>query len=104
MIGVDKYENAVYNEIKVRDTKTLEGVIYMNVSSYNAMLPANISKVIRSKGLKNNAVAKKAGFSSQQFSDMLNGRKIIKPCDIIAISFALGIDVDDLFLPVRDSA
>lgn len=69
----------------------------MNVSKYNAALPANIEKEIERQGLKNSAVAKKAGYSAQQFSCMLNGRKIIKPCDILAISEALGVSVNDLF-------
>lgn len=69
----------------------------MNASKYNLALPANIEKEIERQGLKNSAVAKKAGYSAQQFSCMLNGRKIIKPCDILAISEALGVSVSDLF-------
>ena len=33
----------------------------MNVSKYNIMLPRNIAKIIKELGLKNNAVAQKAG-------------------------------------------
>lgn len=69
----------------------------MNAAKYNMTLPANIEKEIKRQGLKNSAVAKKAGYSTQQFSCMLNGRKIIKPCDILAISEALGVSVSDLF-------
>lgn len=69
----------------------------MSASEYNAMIPRNIEKAIQARGLKNCAVAEKAGYSNQQFSDMLNGRKIIKPCDIVAISGALGIGVGELF-------
>lgn len=76
----------------------------MNASTYNMMLPANIVREIKYRGLKNGAVAEKAGFSKQQFSDMLNGRRIIKPCDILAISDALGVSVDDLFTDVRSTA
>lgn len=76
----------------------------MNASKYNVMLPANISKEIRERGMKNNAVAEKAGYTAQQFSDMLNGRKIIKPCDILAISDALGICVNALFVDTNQSS
>lgn len=69
----------------------------MSTAEYNAMIPSNIEKAIRARGLKNCAVAAKAGYSNQQFSDMLNGRKIIKPSDIVAISCALEISVGDLF-------
>lgn len=44
----------------------------------NAMVPANIIRLIREKGLKHCTVAEQAGFTAQQLSDMLNGRKIIK--------------------------
>ena len=75
----------------------------MNASLYNAMLPVNIACAIKMRGMKNNAVAERAGFSKQQFSDMLNGRKIIKPCDILAISEAIGVNVGDLFAEVRST-
>ena len=76
----------------------------MNASKYNIMLPRNIAKTIKELGLKNSAVAEKAGYTSQQLSDMLNGRRIIKPCDILAISDALGVGVEELFAEVRSSA
>lgn len=69
----------------------------MNAEKYNAIVPVNISKLIIARGLKQGAVAERAGFSKQQFSDMLNGRKIIKLCDVIAIAMALNVGVDDLF-------
>lgn len=69
----------------------------MNAEKYNAGVPDNISKLIIARGLKKGAVAERAGFSKQQFSDMLNGRKIIKLCDVIAIAKALSVGVDDLF-------
>lgn len=69
----------------------------MNAEKYNAIVPDNVSKLIIARGLKQGAVAERAGFSKQQFSDMLNGRKIIKLCDVIAIAAALSVGVDDLF-------
>lgn len=69
----------------------------MNAEKYNAIVPDNVSKLIIARGLKQGAVAERAGFSKQQFSDMLNGRKIIKLCDVIAIAVALNVGVDDLF-------
>lgn len=69
----------------------------MSVATYNAMLPANISYIIKKRGLKNGVVAELAGFSKQQFSDMLNGRRIIKSSDILAIADALDVPVGDLF-------
>ncbi len=77
----------------------------MTISESNAPIPANISRIIQDKGLIQRAVAERAGFSAQQFSDMLNGRKIIKPCDILAISDVIGVNVGDLFADTgQDSA
>lgn len=76
----------------------------MNASTYNIMLPRNIAKIIKERGLKNSVVAEKAGYTPQQLSDMINGRKIIKPCDILAISEALSVNVGELFEECRYSA
>ncbi len=34
----------------------------------------------------------------QQFNSTLNGRKIIKPCDAIAIADTLGVEMGDLYV------
>ena len=66
-------------------------------ANYNATLPQNIIRIIDMRGLKQYAVAEKAGLSKQQFSNMLNGRKIIKPCDAVAIADALEVEMNDLY-------
>ncbi len=53
--------------------------------------------MMEEKGLKQCAVAEKAGFSKQQFSDMLNGRRIMRAFDIMNIIIALNVDANDLF-------
>ncbi len=69
----------------------------MCIAEFNAPAAENIVKIISSKGLKQSAVAKKAGYSKQQFSDMLNGRRIIRPLDTKAIAIALEVDANELF-------
>ncbi len=69
----------------------------MRIAEFNAPAAENILKIINDKGLKQKAVAEKAGYSRQQFSDMLNGRKIIRPFDTMAIAVALGVDANALF-------
>lgn len=56
-----------------------------------------IKHLIIEKGLIQKSVAERAGYTSQQFSDMLNGRKTIKAIDIVPISNALGVSVQDLY-------
>ncbi len=69
----------------------------MNVLESNKHLSTNIQKVIAEKELKQLAVANKADFSATAFSAMLNGRKMIKPCDALVIAKALDVDMNELY-------
>lgn len=69
----------------------------MNINLQNQPVTSNILRIINAKGLKKKTVAEKAGYSNQQFCDMLNGRKIIRPLDTMAIAAALDVDASDLF-------
>lgn len=60
-------------------------------------LATNIELIIEDKGLKKKSVAIKAGYTKQQFSNLINGRKTIKPEDIIKIAMALEVTPNDLF-------
>ena len=57
----------------------------------------NIRRIMREKGLKQRFVAKKSGFTEQEFSNMLNGRKRIDTDYINRICFALSVPPNDLF-------
>lgn len=61
-----------------------------------AVIP-NIRKIINERGLKQCAIAEKAGYSKQQFNAMLTGRKLITDADILKIIIALDIDANTLF-------
>lgn len=63
----------------------------------SACVADNIRLIIKRKGLKNCAVANKAGFSINQFSALLNKRRIIRDVDIIAIANALEVSPNELF-------
>ena len=65
----------------------------MRIAECNAPVAKNIAEVIENKGLKQIYIAKKAGYSPQEFNDMLNGRRLIKVNDIARISSALDVDV-----------
>ena len=53
----------------------------MRIAECNAPVAKNIAEVIENKGLKQIYIAKKAGYSPQEFNDMLNGRRLIKVND-----------------------
>ena len=69
----------------------------MDIAKSNEPLAQRISFLIRERGLKQLAVAKKAGYSAQEFNSMLNGRKLIRACDIPNIAKALEVDVNELY-------
>lgn len=57
----------------------------------------NIKNVIAKKGMRQGIVAASAGFSKQDFSNMLNDRRKLLRVEYLApIAFALGVDVNEL--------
>ena len=68
----------------------------MQIAEFNAPAAENISKIIKDKGLKQLYVAEKAGYTPQEFSDMLNGRKLIKVCDIPKLAGVLNVNTGDI--------
>lgn len=69
----------------------------MTILEENAPVSKRVQAIIAENGFKNLYIAQKAGFTAQEFSDMLNGRRLIKACDIPKISNALGVDANYLF-------
>lgn len=76
----------------------------MTIMECNARVPFNIGRIIRKNGLKQKFVAEQAGYTDQQFSYMLNGLKLIKPNDLIAIAGALQVPVGELFVDPEENA
>lgn len=56
-----------------------------------------IETLLQERGLKQRVIAKKSGFTQQQFSDMLRGRKIIRADYLVQIAQAMGVSVQDIF-------
>lgn len=60
-------------------------------------LGATIKYIIRSKGLLQQKVAEECGYTCRQLSDMIHGRKIVKPQDIILLCTYLEVTPNELF-------
>lgn len=69
----------------------------MDIRKINSRVVENIERIIKEKGLKKIAVAKRANIKTSEFSDMLNGRRVIKVPDIENIMKALDVDANELF-------
>lgn len=69
----------------------------MTIAEANEPLSNGLKIIIAQKGLKNLYVAENVGYTPQELSDMLNGRRLIKACDIPRIAKALGVEINYLF-------
>ncbi len=69
----------------------------MQIADFNAPAAKNISKIIEEKGLKQIYVAEKAGYKPQELSDMINGRRLIKVCDITRLARALKVEINEIY-------
>lgn len=57
----------------------------------------NIKKILDTQGIKQKALANRAGYDEKAFSNMLNGRRTIKAVDILKIANALSVEPNELF-------
>lgn len=57
----------------------------------------NLIELVERKKLKKGAIAAKLGLSSQQFSDILHGRKLLRIEDVPLMAEALEVDIADIF-------
>lgn len=62
-----------------------------------SIIAENTRRIIRHRGLKQCAVAEKAGYKVKTFNNLLTGRKIITDKDIEAIATALNVSPNELF-------
>lgn len=72
----------------------------LDINSSNGVVAVRLKSVIKEKGLKQSVIANKAGFTAQEMSDMLNGRRLMRPVDIASIIGVIkeyGIDANYLF-------
>lgn len=69
----------------------------MDIGASNTVVAKNIKNIIEDRSLKQSAIAKKAGFSTQEFNAMLNGRRLIKAIEMVSIMNVLDVDANTLF-------
>ncbi|MEG2429340.1 MAG: helix-turn-helix transcriptional regulator [Oscillospiraceae bacterium] len=75
----------------------------MNILKSNEPVVSNILKIIKNKGLKQCSIAEKAGYKSQDISNMINGRKIIKIADVLTFANVLDVSPNELFLTEQNN-
>ena len=89
---------SIVNEKKL--VKKKGGIKLLDITASNSVVAVRLKNVISEKGLKQAAIATKAGFTAQELNDMLNGRRIMRAADIaslINVVKEFGIDANYLF-------
>lgn len=69
----------------------------MTIKERNYPFDIGLSRIIQQKGIKQTYVAQKAGYSPQELSEMINGRRLIKVCDVPRLAKALGVSSEDVY-------
>lgn len=69
----------------------------MRIAESNSPAAENVARIIKNKGLKQVYVAEKAGYAPQELNDMLNGRRLIKSCDILRLATTLEVTANDIY-------
>lgn len=64
---------------------------------YKSIVAENVKRIISEKCFSKGAIAKKAGYDTNKFSNMLHGRKIITDVDVINIANALEVEPNELY-------
>ena len=64
---------------------------------YADVIPSNIARIIKAKGIKQSYVAELSGFSNQQFSDIVHRKKVIRAEFVPRIAAALGVSIPELY-------
>lgn len=61
------------------------------------VVTANVKKLIATRGIKQKYIAQKMGLSEPEFSNIMNGRKILKPEIVPLLCDALDVTPNELF-------
>lgn len=61
------------------------------------LVQGNLVRVINEKGLIKTKVAERAGMSMQAFSNILNGRKVIRADMVPTLAAAVDVQIPELF-------
>lgn len=68
----------------------------MNNNVYSFVIN-NIKNIISKKGMKQGFVAQKSGFTQNEFSNLMNERKLLRVEYLPPIAEALDVDINDLY-------
>lgn len=82
--NIDKFQNMGYNK-KAKGGDGMKEVI------------DRIRQIMVAKGIKQKFVAEQIGFTEQEFSNMMNGRRVLRIDDVKPICDVLGVLPNDIF-------
>lgn len=90
-----KLQNEIIISEKVAKREK-EGEECLRMATYEDII-CNIKRIIDEKGMKQGVVAERAGFTPQEFSNIMNERrKLLRIEHLCPIACAIGVDVNTL--------
>lgn len=69
-----------------------------SIAESNAPVPMNIERIVAKRGLFKSYVAKKAGLTPANLSDILGGRRVVRMSEVADIARALDVEISELFV------
>ncbi len=69
----------------------------LDIAASNSIVAENVKRIIEERSLKQSTLAKKAGFSPQEFNAMLHGRRLMRAVEIAVVIDVLDVDANELF-------
>ncbi len=69
----------------------------MDIKNSNYPVDIRLSQIINAQGLKQCAVAERAGYKTQTFNAMITGRRLIRPHDIVRLACVLNVNPNEFF-------
>ena len=84
----------IYTEVNykklVKEERKLQEIKYEQIIE-------NIKRLVKESDIKQGAIARRAGFTDQSFSDMMYGRKLLRAEYIPQIAAALGKTINEIY-------
>ena len=71
----------------------------MKAKEQESILAPNLKRILDERGMKLKRAAEKCGYPEKAFSDLLNGRRIVRDRDVFIISQRLNIPYRSLLEP-----
>lgn len=68
-----------------------------NIRKLNSSVPDNLKRILKRKGMKQSVFSKALGIPRQRITDIISGRRLVYPSEIMQMAKALDVSPNELF-------